>query len=111
MNKGIKTAGIAALLLASVSLQAAEEAKEEQGPGPAAANMMAQFYDVTPKDVKVDVQEREGRTFAHATANGHACNLEMSPAPEYVRARNGWLIASINCQQGPDGKYRENNPQ
>lgn len=111
MNKGIKAAGIAALLLASVNLQAAEEAKEEQGPGPTAANMMAQFYDVSPKEVKVDVREREGRTFARATANGHACDLEMSPAPQYVNARNGWLIASINCQQGPDGKYRENNPQ
>lgn len=111
MNKGIKTASVAALLLASVSLQAAEETQEEKGPGPTAANMMAQFYDVSAKEVKVDVRQSEGRTFAMATVNGQACDMEMSPAPEYVKARYGWLIASINCKQGADPKYRENNPQ
>ncbi|HBP4970071.1 TPA: hypothetical protein ACWL5R_005798 [Pseudomonas aeruginosa] len=89
---------VAGVVMVAASMTAGAE--EEVGPAPLARHFMAQFYDVQPEAVKVTMLDESPRLIvARAEVDGHACRMEMAPAPEGVSARFGWLVGSMQCKQ------------
>jgi hypothetical protein len=88
------------LLCLAASVSHADEV-EETGPASLAANMTAQFFDVKPSDVQVVLQSQTDRdaTVIASVGNEHHCTIVANPAPPYVSAKYGWLIASFVCDK------------
>ncbi|MFG8764946.1 hypothetical protein ACEOVB_29575 [Pseudomonas aeruginosa] len=86
--------------IAMVAASMTVVAEGEVGPAPLARHFMAQFYDAKPEAVKVTMLDESPRlVVALAEVDGHACRMEMAPAPEGVSARFGWLASSMQCEQ------------
>lgn len=87
--------GLVLLLLATVSA-----AGEESGPAPIAANLTAQFYDVTEEVVEVHVLQQTAltATVVASAPGGHTCTFQMVPAPAETAVPHGWLIAHTSCK-------------
>nr|WP_229653868.1 hypothetical protein [Pseudomonas syringae]QOU99746.1 hypothetical protein [Pseudomonas syringae pv. actinidiae] len=87
--------GVVLLLLATVVA-----AGEKREPGPVAANITAQFYNVDQEAVDVRILRKTATAATViATAPGdHTCRYEMVVAPADSPAPHGWVIAHTSCK-------------
>lgn len=100
----MKTAfAIAALLLSGVAHAADDIKQSASGPGPAAAEFIAQFYSVEPKDVDVKITSLKGsEATAITSASGKGnCSLKMVQIPNSAGGFD-WLFAGLSCDKAAD---------
>ncbi|MFL1449229.1 hypothetical protein ACI77O_12610 [Pseudomonas tritici] len=89
-------------VLSSIFISAAHADDEpKSSPEATAAGFIASFYSAKAEDVKVTILKRD-HLYATALTElaGHpACSLDMAKAPQYVRARYGWLVGGLTCDK------------
>ncbi|MPQ71459.1 hypothetical protein [Pseudomonas sp. MWU12-2323] len=100
----MKTAfAIAALLLSGMAHAAGDDKQSASAPGPApaAAEFIAQFYSVEPKDVDVNIsslQGSEATAITSAPSKGN-CSLKMVRIPNSAGGSD-WLFAGgLSCDK------------
>lgn len=96
----MKLTALFALATFALNANAASEVKKP-GPEAVAINLMAQFYDVQPEAVQIEVRDRtaQAATVIATAPGGHSCKFGMVPAPTGSPAPHGWLIGSTECER------------
>lgn len=92
----MKLTVLIALVAFALNANAASDL-EKPGPEAVATNLMAQFYEVQPEVVQIQVRDRTAQGATATAPGGHSCTFGMVPAPMGSPAPHGWLIGSTEC--------------